>query len=575
MFILRKAGKAAYVAAALIFALAFSGLGLCQTTTLTILHTNDTHSAMLPFGHPAYPGPFAWLTTAPLRGPGSPGSPRMAVGRAAPVRESGGIARMSTLIKRLREGRENVLALHAGDVFVGSFEFNKYLGYPELRIMESLYDAMTLGNHEFDLGIDVLAGVVSGQLAGGDPVALPLLCANMNLAGTAVAPFVQPSIVKEVGGVKVGIFGLTTEDPQNYSAEMIARLSGDPYTVAGAQAAALRAAGCGIVVCLSHMGMAADLMGLADNVPGIDIIVGGHSHDLFEEAVVRNGKIVVQAGSHGRFLGELRVDYAPGHGVELVGWRAHAIDSGIKPDPALAGRLNALRAGVVEDPRFGPVYSRLVALAGKDIDKDWPATGPFRDTGLGNLVTDAVLKAVAGAGYGVDCALDALGYVAYGIPAGKVVGNDVMRAVPYGYDPVSGLGFKIVRVPMPGWLILGGLEYSTSFVEYTKDLCIQVSGMTYAYDSSRPPSPGLGALSRLDPMSVLIGGELVAAHPDKLYMVAMTEQVFRFLRDLVAPMGVEIVGYETGIFEYTAVRDFMRSLRHVVYEPEGRVRDVR
>lgn len=214
-------------------------------------------------------------------------------------------------------------------------------------------------------------------------------------------------------------------------------------------------------------------------------------------------------------------------------------------------------------------------MAVKDIDKDWPETGPNRDTALGNLVTDAMRKAVAKAGFGVDCALDALGYIAYGIPAGKVVGNDILRAVPYGYDPVSGLGFKLVVVPMPGSLILGGLEYSTSYVEYTKDLCIQASGLTYAYDSSRPPSAGLGSLSRLDPMSVMIGGEHVAANPDKLYMVVMSEQVFNFLKNLVAPMGISMVSFETGIFEYNAVRDFMRSLRFVSYRSEGRVKDVR
>lgn len=549
-------------------------LGLCQTKTLTILHTNDTHSAMLPFGQSAYHGPLAWLKS--VKGAGWRPDLNVPAG-ASSVREAGGIARMSTLIKRLRSTNENVLALHAGDVFVGSFEFNKYLGYPELKIMESLYDAMTLGNHEFDLGLDVLAGVVSGQIAGGAPVALPLLCANMNLAGTPLATLnlVKESIIKDVGGVKVGIFGVTTEDPQNYSAEMIARFSGNVYGVAGAQAYMLRSAGCEVVVCLSHLGTTADLMGLADNVPGIDIIVGGHSHGLFEDAVVRNGKIVVQAGSHGRFLGQLKVSYESGKGVSLMDWRVHPVDNRVKSDPALLGRLNALRTGIVQDPRFGPVYSQFVATAVKDIDKDWPETGPYRDTALGNLVTDAMSWAVKKAGFDVDCALDALGYIEFGIPAGKVVGNDVLRAVPYGYDPVSGLGFKIVRVPMPGWLILGGLEYSTSYVEYTKDLCIQASGLTYAYDSSRPPSGGLGSLSRLEPMSVLIDGEYVAANPDKAYMVAMSEQVFNFLRDLVAPMGIVMVSYETGIFEYNAVRDFMRSLRFVDYASEGRVRDIR
>ena len=90
-----------------------------RRTSLTILHTNDTHSTLFPFG---------------------------------PLDDWGGIARMSEKIKELRSKSENVLVLNAGDVFVGTFEFNKYLGYPELKIMEGLYDAMCLGNHEFDLG---------------------------------------------------------------------------------------------------------------------------------------------------------------------------------------------------------------------------------------------------------------------------------------------------------------------------------------------------------------------------------------------------------------------------------------
>ncbi len=559
-------------ALALVLALSVPGLGQANgAKVLTILHANDTHSAMLPFGFPALPGPFAWLKGVPGAGWG-PGA--MDAGRAADVRETGGIARMATLIKGLRRGSGNVLALHAGDVFVGSFEFNKYLGYPELKIMESLYDAMTLGNHEFDLGTEALAGIVSGQLAGGPPVTLPLLCANMRLDDTLLAGIVRKSIIKDVGGVKVGIFGVTTEDEQNYSAEMIARLSGDPYTVAGAQAYMLRMAGCEVVIGLSHMGTMADLMGLADNVPGIDIIVGGHSHDLFDGPIVRNGKIVVQAGSHGRYLGQLRISYAPGSGVSLVDWRIHAVDSHVKPDPALQARLNALREGIVQDPRLGPVYSKIVALAGKDIDKDWPATGPNRDTPLGNLVTDAMKWAVGKAGFEVDCALDALGYIAFGIPAGKVVGNDVLRAVPYGYDPASGLGFKLLVVPLPGMLILGGLEYSTSYAEYMSDLSIQASGLTYAYDSSRVPQL-FGGPGRLVPLSVMIGGEYVAANLDKLYMVVMTEQVFRFLQDIVKPQGIELMSFPTGIFEYNAVRDYMRSLRHVVYESEGRVQDIR
>jgi 2',3'-cyclic-nucleotide 2'-phosphodiesterase (5'-nucleotidase family) len=548
----KNAGKMLGVMALI---LGLSVLGCAQTRTLTILHANDTHSAMLPLEQQSFPGPFGWLMASR--------------GRAGLIRETGGIARMSTLIKRLRKANKNVLALHAGDVFVGSFEFNKYLGYPELKIMETLYDAMTLGNHEFDLGLDALAGIVSGQMAGGPPVALPLLCANVNLEGTPLAGLIRNSIVKTLGGIKVGIFGVVTEDPQNYSAELIPRFSGDVYTVAAMQAGALKAAGCEVVICLSHLGKTADLMGLADNVPYIDVIVGGHSHDLFEDAIVRGGKIIVQAGSHGMFLGELTLDINNG-AVSLVSWIAHPVDSRIKPDPYLKGQLNKLRDGVVRDSRFGPVYSRIVALVGRNIDKDWPAAGRNRDTALGNMVADAMKKTLTDAGYKVDCVLDALGYISFGIPAGKVVGNDIMRAVPYGYDPVSGLGFKLVIAPLPGSLILGGLEYSTSFVEYTKDLCIQPSGLIFAYDSSKPPAAKLGDISRLDPMSVKIGGELVVLNPNKYYYVAMSEQVFNFLNNLV---GNSLYKIDTGIFEYNAVRDFIKSLHFVNYKSEGRVVD--
>ena len=266
------------------------------------------------------------------------------------------------------------------------------------------------------------------------------------------------------------------------------------------------------------------------------------------------------------------VNYEPGKGVSLVDWYVHPVDSRIKPDPRIHAQLNVLRDGVVRDPRFGPVYSQIVALAGRNIEKDWPKTGPNRDGALGNLVSDAIKKALTDAGFQVDCVLDAFGYTATSIQAGKVVGADVMRAVPYGYDPVSGLGFKLVVAPLPGSLILGGLEYSTSYVEYTTALCVQPSGLTFAYDSSKPPAAHLGAFSRLDLMSVMVGGEYVALNPNKPYYVGMTEQVFNFLNGLVGG-GLVKIEPNPAIFEYNAVRDYMRSLRFVNYKSEGRVKD--
>ncbi|HSA97233.1 MAG TPA: 5'-nucleotidase C-terminal domain-containing protein, partial [Acidobacteriota bacterium] len=492
----------------------------------------------------------------------------------------GGMARMAALIKKFRATQRNVLALNAGDVFVGSFMFNKYLGWPELKIMEGLYDAMTPGNHEFDLGISTLEAVLGGALPGTAPIALPILNANYNFGAvggfpaSALGSLTQPRIIRDLDGVKVGIFGLGNEDATNFGPEMIARFAGaNLWTVAGTQAATLRAAGCQVVICLSHLGTMVDIEGLSQ-VPGIDIIVGGHSHDLFKRAVFKNGKIIVQAGSHSRWLGELRVAVQAGGGVRFLSWRAQEVDKTVRPDRAIEAQLAALQAGVEADTRFGDVFTEPVAYAVRNIDNDWPATGPNRDSALGILVADA-MKAALLAATGVppvDCVLDPMGYTEFGIPVGKVVGNDILRAVPYGYDPASGLGFKLYVVPLDGATILALLEYTVTYVEYTQSLSVQPSGLTFAYDSSQPPSPGLGQFSRLDLGSVKIGGENVyPANLGKVYFIGMTDGVYSFL-DRLTNNGMP-PNWDPGIFEYNAVRDFMQSLRFVRYESQGRVID--
>ena len=226
--------------------------------TLTILHANDTHSALFPFG---------------------------------PSKEYGGIARISALVKKIRAGGGNVLALNAGDVFVGSFEFNKYLGYPEFKLMDGIYDATALGNHEFDLGLDVLTGVLAGAPELGcdlGPVTHPVLCANVAFpAGSFLASRVVPHIIREFAGVKVGVFGLVNYDALNYSSSVYALLS-DPLAAAAAQVAELKGEGCAVVICLSHLGTTWDVQGLTQ-IPGIDVIVGGHTHDAMASTEARRG----------------------------------------------------------------------------------------------------------------------------------------------------------------------------------------------------------------------------------------------------------------------------------------------
>lgn len=521
----------------------------CQVSAkhLTILHTNDTHSNLYPF---------------------------------SPRDDYGGIARMSYLIKELktdaiRKGRP-VIALNSGDVFVGTFAFNKYLGYPELKIMEELYDAMALGNHEFDLGVDNLTGIFSGALSGGPPVQLPALCANIKGldASHPLNQFVSPYRIQQVGSLKIGMVGVVTTNEYNYSPEVFALLT-DPYEAAAEAAFLLKQQGCDLVVCLSHLGAEPDRQGLA-LVPGIDVIVGGHSHTLLSEAEIVNGTIIVQAGEFGKHLGELVLDVTPG-GVALMDYTVHPVDKSVHKDPALLNQLMQLRRDIQHDPRFGPVYTKPLAWAESNLEERWEEDNPNRDTALGNLVTDAIREGVAAAGFTLGegfpmIAFEANGYIGHRIYKGVVVGNDVMRSVPYGYDSESGLGFKINLVLLAGAQILAGLEYTVSMAEYTDDLSLQSSGLTFEYDSSKPPATTLEeimmGMGRVDPSSVLIHG--VPLDPFGLYQLAINEQLLAFLNTLGL---VPYAQLDTGLFLYSLVRDYMKELRVLQYTSEGRIID--
>jgi 2',3'-cyclic-nucleotide 2'-phosphodiesterase (5'-nucleotidase family) len=513
---------------------------------LVILHTNDTHSNLFPFG---------------------------------PSSQYGGIARMSTKIKKLRAKHANVLALHAGDAFVGTFAFNKYLGYPELKIMEGLYDAMCLGNHEFDLEPGVLLSVLSGWnpiewVPFGPPVSLPILSANLepNLL-SMLSPFVLPWVIKDVGGLKVGLFGVVTNNPIYYS-ETTAPLILDPIGAAEDTAEFLRyTMKCDVVIAVSHLGMMPDIHDLSP-VSEIDIIVGGHSHDELL-AKIENETIIVQAGEFGKNLGELTVDVDTNSGVvTLISHELHPIDRKVRKDPALLSYLNELREGIYQDPRFGPVYSQQVAKAGWDHEERWIEEDPYRDpshmdTPLGNLVADAIRAGVNEAGYPVDVALEANGYIGHKIYRGKVVPNDIMRSLPYGYDPVTGLGFKIKIVYLTGLELFVGLEYTVSEVEYADDLSLQVSGLTFRFNSTLVPPA-----YRVDPFSIKING--VPINPfdtSVLYPIALNEKLLEFLAGLGLDLTGRVIDPMPDLMEFNLVKNYMKKVKRLKYTSEGRIID--
>ncbi|MFM9051492.1 MAG: bifunctional metallophosphatase/5'-nucleotidase [Bacteroidota bacterium] len=261
--------------------------GRARNRKLVILHTNDQHSRIDPF---------------PANDPKFPGA--------------GGFARRAALIKRIRSEEENVILLDAGDIFQGTPYFNLFKGEAEIKLMTLMgYDAATIGNHDFDGGIENLATRI--KQAG-----FPFLNANYDFSDTPVSGLCLPMRVIDKGGFKIGVFGVGIELKGLVSEESYGKTRySDPLVAAKKMTRLLRREyRCDLVVCLSHLGYKYDNekvsdVVLAKHVADIDLIIGGHTHTFLDEPVrVMNpaGKntLIAQAGWGGLRLG--RIDFLLG-----------------------------------------------------------------------------------------------------------------------------------------------------------------------------------------------------------------------------------------------------------------------
>ncbi|MBI4915017.1 MAG: bifunctional metallophosphatase/5'-nucleotidase [Acidobacteria bacterium] len=507
--------------------------GIAGAATVTVLFVNDTHAHLDAVG------------------------PR----DAALTGTVGGIARAATVIARERGADPAALVLHAGDFFQGDLFFNAYFGVPELRLLAAAgVDAIAVGNHEFDLGPEVLAGALSEAFPNAE---VPLLSANLDLSGFPVlSAFISPSMIREVAGVKVGIFGMTVPDDPLMRPDPVQVLgAGDPEVLlglAGAEVSGLRAAGAQVVICLSHLGYAYD-RALAETVPGVDIVVGGHDHlELSEPVQVDNPSggttLIVSAGSHYRYVGRLRVDAGP-DGVRLLDYALLPLDAGVPPAPEVQAVVEQLKSGIVA--RWGDVYGTEVARARRPIAKDWDR-GIFRDSPMGNLVTDALRLRT-----GADIAITANGLISEGLPEGPLVAADVFRTVSYGYDLETGLGLRVATFDITGAELVHGLEATLAFLGISRDFFLEVSGMRFSYDPEEPVG------SRVAHSSVRIGHERLSL--SRTYSVAVNTGIVV----LLPMLGVEVSNVQLlPILEYDAVLDHVRTLRTLDARSEGRIREL-
>lgn len=281
--------KTKYILTALLIG---SACGMSATgeneVELRIVHTNDTHSCIMPV---------------------SPHSSDTALA------DKGGFVRRAALVRDLRAEDNSLLLFDSGDFSQGSAYYNLYKGEVEVKLMNEMrYDAATIGNHEFDFGLENMARIF--RMAG-----FPIVCANYHVEGTVLEGLVKPYVILERKGVKIGVFGLGTQLEGMVASENYAGVVyEDPITAANRVADILKhREHCDLVVCLSHLGWQIDGIDDSEVIPAtrdIDIVLGGHSHTYMEHPEVvknANGEYVYcnQMGKHGRYVGELSLQMLP------------------------------------------------------------------------------------------------------------------------------------------------------------------------------------------------------------------------------------------------------------------------
>jgi 5'-nucleotidase len=455
--------------------------------TFTILHTNDLHSSFIGMGPASDYTPFTLNDD----------------------KTTGGYARIAAVIatrKKALESQGPVLILDAGDFSMGTAfaAASREIG-GELQVMSRMgYDATTFGNHEFDLGPDGLGKAIGvASKAGRIPA---VLSANTDFAANdptlddlrqlSKAGLIRRYLVIERGGIRFGIFGLLGKEAQFYTGGAGAVKFLDPIESAREVVKLLRETEkVDVVIALSHGGVAkgkdgrystGDDVALAEAVPGIDVVIGGHSHTALQEAIIVNGRApVVQTGKEGKNVGELVIS-VDGAKLAVDSYRLHPIDDSIAGERAINDEINKLKKGVSAAVFASRGYSidQPLAMTPRDLPNTF--TDIAAGTILANHVTDAFRKAThADIGFTVN------GMMRAPILRGKtgvVTVYDVFAVAPLGAGVVDKTaGSALVTGYFMGQELKNILEFFlVDNPAHPGEMFPRTSGMRCRYDLSRP-----------------------------------------------------------------------------------------
>ncbi|MBN2687765.1 MAG: bifunctional metallophosphatase/5'-nucleotidase [Deltaproteobacteria bacterium] len=403
-----------------------------STIGITILHVNDLHGHILPYIDKVI-------------------DPTVPVGDAACL---------AAMIDEERERNPlGTILLSAGDMSQGTPISNLFHGKPVIEIMNNLrFDAMTIGNHEFDWTLDVLEQMIGWAY-------FPFLSSNILTKQGTFIPGVRPYIMVERKGLKIAVIGVTTVEtayttkPGNVKGLTFL----DPSTVLPPLMKEVRDKGARIIVVLSHLGLNADKE-LASKVPGIDVIVGGHSHTAVTDPVIVNETIIVQAGCYDAYLGVLDLTIRKDMMRIVEATKRNELRPVLSGQDQRRGRDITVLIDRYND-RITKEFSRIVGTTSIDLN-----ISRVEESNTGDLVCDAMREST-----GAAIAFVNSGGLRIDIPKGAITMEKIFELLPY--DNV------IITMRLSGRQIRNVLEQSARIGHGGM---LQVSGIRMTFDMKQP-----------------------------------------------------------------------------------------
>ncbi len=420
--------------------------------TITVIHTNDTHGRIL---SDVDNGVFGW-------------------------------EKIATIVEQARRENPYTLVLDAGDTWHGTNEALFSQGAAVVEAMNTVgVDVMAPGNHDFNYGQDQM-------LALSKAAAFELVSANVYKGEVADNRLFTPWVIREFGDLKVGIIGLTT--PETTTAahpKYVGDLTfADPVLTAQTCVGELRSQ-VDVLIALTHLGVDADRE-LAEQVPDLDLIIGGHSHTELLEAEKVNGVFIAQTGEWSKNVGREQVIVYQGRVVDVV---SMAIP--FSEDVPVSPRTGKLAAEI--EKQVEAELSAIIAYAPQALDGE-RASVRTKETDLGNLVADVMRQAT-----GADIAVTNGGGIRASIASGDVSVADIVTVLPFDNT--------LYTVQLTGAQIKAVLEHSVRLYPEQNGGFLQVSGLTFKFD------PSQAAGERV--VEVLVNGEQLDL--DATYLVATND----------------------------------------------------